>query len=300
MRTPSQYLSEEYLNEYWRPLSLTYKREKTKNDYFTDICFLCDYTKKDMLQNDRRDIDRYFSYLQAKVRNGTLAQSTVNAKADKLHSVYQDLCRRGGYTGENPVHKDNLEQISEYIPPHSIPSLQELDDILEASKGDFMLYMALTMVIRLALTPGELLKIRLSDIILDQNNEAAIVFSYRAEKRYVHIPKDVLEIIDSYVKERAISSEYLLCNRKGNALRIRDLERRYKKQVYKNAVVTYPIQSIRNAAISIMLKAGAPEEEVCEYVDIDYKWIKRYNLAVEKISKISTDYVNLRIVNPCT
>ena len=48
-----------------------------------------------------------------------------------------------------------------------------------------------------------------------------------------------------------------------------------------------------------MLQCGAPEDEVAKYVNIDFHWIKRYNLAVD-LSWEPTEYVNIRIINPYT
>ena len=76
------------------------------------------------------------------------------------------------------------------------------------------------------------------------------------------------------------------------------MERRYQKYVYHGEEVEYTLQALRNGAITIMLKSGAPDIEVANYAGIDFNWIKRYNLAAEILSKTAVDYANIRIINP--
>lgn len=298
MRKPSTYMSEEYLKEYWKPFSQTFSKEKTRNDYFTNLCNLCDYIKKDIPEAVDEDIDCYVRHLLEKVRTGKLKQGTVNVKVSVLHAAYNDLIERGGYENANPVHKDMLPQMSEYINPDKIPTEAEMDTILTAAREDRMMYAIISMIIRCAFTPGEIISIKTEDIIMDKNQQAAVTFHYRKETRYVKVPQDVLAIINSYLAYRTVKSEYLFCNQKGNALRLRDLERRYQKCIYPGREVQYTLQALRNGAITIMLKSGAPGLEVAKYVGIDFNWIKRYNLAAEILSQTAVDYANIRIINP--
>lgn len=299
MGKESSYISDEYLVQYWEPFAATFSREKTRNDYFSNICSLCDYIKKDVLEANEEDVECYIRHLLAQVRAGRLKQSTVNLKASILHAVYNDLMQRGGYKQGNPVRKDDLPQVSVYLRPDEIPNEGQMDEILSRAKADPMMYAVTALIIRCALTSGEIVSLRIDDIIMDEKDHAVMVFCYRNEKRYVKIPSDVLQIIQSYLRCREGNSAYLFCNRKGNALRLRDLERRYKKCIYPDTEVVFTLQALRNGAITLMLQCGAPEDEVAKYVNIDFRWIKRYNLAVD-LSREPTEYVNIRIINPYT
>ena len=122
MGKESSYISDEYLVQYWEPFAATFSREKTRNDYFSNICSLCDYIKKDVLEANEEDVECYIRHLLAQVRAGRLKQSTVNLKASILHAVYNDLRQRGGYKQGNPVRKDDLPQVSVYLRPDEIPN----------------------------------------------------------------------------------------------------------------------------------------------------------------------------------
>ena len=91
-------------------------------------------------------------------------------------------------------------------------------------------------------------------------------------------------------------SEYLFSNKKGNQLRIRDLERLYKKYVLDNMDQQYTLQDLRNAAVVYMLKGGASSGMVADYINIDYGWMHRYNTAVSKLELAAVDFSNIRIV----
>lgn len=282
----------------WRQFANTLKTEKAKGDYFALVKDLCQFTGKDMLEIGPDDARAYADVLAKKRAEGKLAQSTVNVRMARLHSVYRFLAEDYLETGmmDNPFSLVVVPQISEQIPEDKIPKPEELDRILAYAKSNPQLHVAVSMVIRCGFTVGELCSIRRDALIEDARGNHGVRFTYRNIERWVKLPDDVTSLIDGFVCKEAIMSEYLFSNKKGNQLRIRDLERLYKKYVLDNMDQQYTLQDLRNAAVVYMLKGGASSGMVADYINIDYGWMHRYNTAVSKLELAAVDFSNIRIV----
>lgn len=293
MRNPSSYMSEKFLEKGWMPFEKNIKTQKNRENYFTNLCEISDRYQKDILQIDSFDMKDYYESCVKQVTSGKKKPSTIKAKCYQLHATYNYLIKEGLYQDCNPVQLEALPS-SEFIDPKKVPTLKQIDQLLEKARPYPSLYFTIALITRCALTPGEVCSIKLSDFMCDASGITGISLRYGANIRYIPIPDDVLELLGHYMVGQP-KSEYLLYNSKGKRLQLRDLEKRYKKYIYDNQDVEFTLASLRNSSIALMLASGAEEREVANFVNIQFHWIKRYEYVVKEFQSTPIDCVQIQI-----
>lgn len=289
------YLTEQFKESVYYKFLNNLKTAKAKNDYNTLVCSICDFAKKDFTELYVSDAKAFFSQEINKVKEQKQSKITVVAKHSKLHSLSNYIIKYNLIPGYNinPFATVNIPEVDTKILDSSMPTLKQIDHILEFAKAEHQLYVALSIIVRCALTSGELCKLKLNDIIIDPNNNHSFILHYKNKIRYIKIPNDIMVIIHNYISSRSIPGEYLFYNKRNNPMRVRDLENLYAKTMPPTN--NYTMQDIRNRAITYMLKFGASQKQTADYIHITPTWITRYAEVIPELELAAVDYVNIRI-----
>lgn len=294
----SRYLSVTFQEDVLSKFLASLKTDKSKNDYNTLICSICDYCKKDFLDLQIGDAKAFFEEEIRKIIAGSITKQTVTVKLARLLSISNYIIKNDLIDGYlvNPFTNVEIPETEKAVDPKSIPSIDEMDHLLELAKEDTGLYVALSLIIRCALTSGELCKLKRSNLITFSDGTFALDFRYQNSQKRIKLPEDIVDLIDSYMTSRPHAGEYLFYNKRGNPMRMRDMENLYAKTMGPDNQFT--MQDVRNGAIVYMLKCGASQKQAADYVGISPGWMSRYNEALSSMSLAAVDYVNIRISNP--
>ena len=301
----TNYLSDLFKNEIWPLFSKTLNTKKSKSDYYSLLCDISSYAKKDFLLLSDTDAQSYFNHLLMRVSNGKQSEKTVRVKLARLRSV-SNFTLRHSYLFElqqsyvhNPFQNVNLPTAEEYLTKKNVPSIEEMDDILSLAKKNYELYVILSLIIRCGLSAGEICSIKYTDFVQDAAGNVGISYQYRNLTRYVKVPADVLTILQDYIGDTDVAdSEYLFCNRRKNQLRVRDLERLYLKFVPTDVQPHYTLSDLRNGSAAYMLLCGASAKEVSEYINISIEWMRRFDKVLPELQRAACDYTNILIKSP--
>lgn len=302
-----QYLSDQFKNDIWPLFEKTLNTKKSKSDYYALLRDISSYTKKDFLELSDTDAQSFFNHLLMLVANDKQSIKTVKVKLGRLRSI-SNFTLRYSYLFDlqtsyvhNPFGSVTLPSLEEYLTKKNVPSIEEMDDILELAKKNYQLYLILSMMIRCGLSAGEICCIKYTDFVQDKQGNVGIEYRYRSLSRYVKIPPDILSLIQDYIGDTDVAtSEYFFCNRRGNQLRVRDLERLYLKFVPATTLPHYTLSDIRNGAAAYMLLCGASPKEVSDYIGISVEWMRRFDKIIPDLHKAACDYTNIRIKSPVT
>ncbi len=281
----------------------SFQSEKVKSNYISFIASICDYCRKDFLEINPLQAQSYFNYLvlPVKAKKKRPAPSTVRLKYASLHAFSNYLIRNASAYDiqyfNNPFDQVTIQQEDPNLNPLRIPTPVQLNNILHKCESEPALYAALSLVIKCGFTVGELTKLRQDFFILDDSDQAAVVFTYRGLQRCIKIPDDVLAVLDYYWNKQTRNSAYLFENKSGHPMRVRDIERLYRKCMGDDFQFT--LADLRNGCIALLLASGAPAKEIGNYVGVrSCRWLHRYDKVIPELSLAPCDYSNLYIKCP--
>lgn len=284
-----------YLDEtIWQEFESTLQTTQAKKEYKREVLAICQYTKKSFVTLSRLEIQAYFNYLL----RSHLKPSTILSKQAKLRSFSNYLCNNASRFqieyGHNPFISINfMPDSSFYIASNHVPSVPEIDSILSEASSSPEVYLILSLLVKCTISPGELCRIRLSDFYLDETGYPYLKIISKGNARSIKITSDIVDIINSYVASVAPTT-YLFENRNGNQLRLRDMERHFRKVLPS---CNYTLSDIRNSGIAIMLAQGIPQIQVAAYAGITPLWLRRFEKQLPQLGVQAIDLSSLQIKN---
>ena len=189
---------------------------------------------KGFLQLNYEDVQSYAQMLLEKVQDGKFSPSYACAEFGRARSLasYIDTnqSKFNGLYYKNPFSGYIFPTYTKDVSPSSIPSAQEVDEILEKVKDDDALFAVVTLIVRCSLSPGECIGIKRDDFILDSNDVMLLRITKRSFTRFVTVPDDVRDIINRYTASYpGAEHDSLFLNSRGEPLLLRALQKRFKK-----------------------------------------------------------------------
>lgn len=297
MNTQS-FISDFFLCNIWENFSATLVNDKTRKQYFSLISDICTFCQKDFLALSLGDVDSYFSYLMEKYKTGGHTANTLLVKRAQLHSVSNYIIKHASILGvreytSNPFINLTIPETNIFIESKDIPSLLQINEILEAAVIEPRLFVAISLVIRCALSATELLNIKMNHFFSDSAGRFGLKINTSESDRIVKVPEDIMKIIVQHGMYFE-PEDYLLQNHKGEKMSYRYLNRLYHK--YVPVELPYNLSDIRHAAIAYMLAGGSTPSDVAAYTGISPVWMFRYDKVVSELSIAPCDYSHLQIV----
>lgn len=297
MREQSLYISTYFMEKVWNKFSYSLKRERTRNDYFSTICDICDYLSCDFINITPNGAQSFFDKLSGEHK---LTIKTINTKLSYLRSlssymydIRQELDKDDYLT---PFISVNITGYSTYLDPGQVPSKASIDTLLHTCKDDSTMFLIISLVVRCSLTATQICSILTNKITIDGNNTCSILFpgnSSLKDKR-ICVPADVATILYEYMNEHG-QTEWLFNNKSGKRLRLRTLQSMMAKVAEDAGLSGITLQDLRNSSIALMLHGGAPAAKVSAYSNIAPRWIYRFDRVIEEIKDEPCDYMHLTI-----
>lgn len=291
LRADCMYLSEK-THRLFESFQVKQKPETVKS-YAAEIAQICSLFSCDFLDLTSKECEVYFEILNGKVSAGELKVSTVTRKMHQLSSFARFISLQGiGFL--NPFSGIFLEEAKEEIPPASIVSFHDLDKVIGVLEdaGDFPTLFGVLFSVKLMLRMNEFRLLKFSSFSVDaKTNECFVrVSSENGDVRYVKVPFDLFEKLESYHQTR----EGFVVSRSGEKPEIaRWLQRHLKDACLLAGVAPFNFQDLRNTGAYTAGKNGIEVLELSEQLGHkSERHIKRLeNITVSPIA--ATNYVNI-------
>lgn len=296
----SDYFSEEFI-ELFTVYTNSIANERTAAETWGAVRVLCDYLKKDFLDIDEKDSTHFFDYMASRASQGTLKCTTINSRK----SIYNRLCI---FLNENypelgfgnPFAQIRPLTYRAGIKPSKIPSLSEIDAVLEASKSEPMYYLILSLAFRAALTATNIISLR-QDNIQKTDKGLCIHFTGKHDQ-IIPLPNDITILLSDYMASMTYMDKegHLFYNKYNNPLTLRNLDKAVEKYIARSGIEKkYTLQDLRSRAILDMLHATLEHEgdvkNVASYVGIRELRLNTYVNATTFVEKCPADLVNLAV-----
>lgn len=273
--------------------------------YWSVVRILCDYTKKDFLDIDEHDADAFYKYMMVRAQEGSLKNTTVNMRL----SCYKNLANFittnfPTWNYVNPFVRLRPLDYTAGIKPSKIPTLKEIDAILDAAKESDMYYLIITLAFRVALSVADITSMRLHNV---KNNDTGLYLHFAKKSRsdtekVVPLPEDVSILLSDYINSMPYvdADGHLFYNKYNNPLTMRNVDSAISKYVEKSGIDNkYTLKDLRSRAILDMVGASIdkdlPVEAVAAYAGIRDLRLNLYVRAANLVESCPADLVNIQV-----
>ena len=278
--------------------------ERTRYNYSAIISSFADCLKGDPVECSEDDAKRYVEWLTHEQSLGNLTRNTVRTRISVMKSFFRFYKSYRDKAYVSPFAFIDLPVLEEDAVTSLIPSIKELDNILEASKGDAVYYALLSLLIKTGSPLKDVLSLRVRDV---KKKEPVIFFTQsitHPQGRYLRVSDDIHRILLDYIDYRLTINikegheDWLFINRYGKRLSQRSARGNFKKILSDSGIdKPYTLSSVHAASL-IMLAEKGTVKELMEYADLSHWRASDYVAAVASRGDRSYDlssYLNFDI-----
>ena len=295
----SQNVHTEFVNKkVWEMFKKRFKSHTTEASYWSDITEFCRFCGKKAEDTEKKDVDRYYSYMKKKAESGIISPLTVTKKFRELHSFFKFAEEEAE---DGAVYRDyfypylkNMEK--EKGLARSIP-VEDMDALLKAALDDLAVYTILTLMYRAGLSSTEITGLDGPEDFIMYGEDGYALISGREEPCY--IPRDAWEILMKYMDQRE-NCQSLFYNRSGRRLNTMYISRMMKKYCQKAGIGQYSAEAVRNCCAFNLFSFGASPKQTAEQMGRTQQQIRRYKGMSyrENLRRKADELVKIRIQSP--
>lgn len=271
MRKLTNYCSKRFKNLF-AEYGASVRSERTRDEYVSIVNMITTYLCKDFMKISESDALLYFGYLRGEVLGGRISVSTYNLRASSLKSIAKFLEEKD-LDFENPFGRVIRMEGDDSIKERYIPSVTELDQIIDAAKDDSMWYLILCLALRACLSATQITQIRKQNIHVEEDGRVILYFPPGATQPnglWVTLPEDMRDLFLSYVN--SVSGDeagHIFFNERKNPLSVRNIDHGVKRFVDASGVERkYTIKDLRSRGVLEMASAGIDPEIIQEYTGL--------------------------------
>lgn len=302
MRRASAFLKEDTLDIINRFID-TYKNKRTGEEYFSYICLLCDYLKKDYFDIQKNDAAVFFEHLNNRFYNGSISIYTIRVRLNCYNSFTQFI--QNNYPQmeyRNPFYGMKLPDVNTKVDARRIPSMYEMDEIIgKAKEESYMVYLIVALALRVGLTASRIASLSKKNIV-SENGAYYLFYPNKydsTQDKYIKLPSDVSDVLIPYIESQDLCDSYghIFYNRLKKPVTVRNIDSYINQVISKSNVAgKYTIKDFRNRGILDMIDSGADVDAISEYVGISKLWVGRFAESTGVIGECPADLVNYRLL----
>ena len=297
MRELCEYVSDDFRNAY-RTFSTSVRSLRTLDEYTGYVNLICNYLKMDFLDIGYKEADGYFKELRSQISAGKLSRYTACVRL----SCYKSL---GSYIASLGI-KEKYEDPFQYIHrpevdfnnlhANKVPTLGELDGLIDVVKQDTMFYLVFMLASRVGMSATDIVSIRSQLIGTNENGAYYIQFpakTYFDEPRIVVLPDDVCAVLSRHLLELAgrssaiesvqtrivenVSKGCIFLNKHGYPLTVRNIDAYFDKACRESGLEKkYTLKDFRSRAILQLADAGVSAKDISEFTGLKMQRAQSY------------------------
>lgn len=272
-----------------------FTNSRTKQEYHNICNGFSKFCEKDFLDAVYDDAAAYMHYL---VNDRKLSENTIKSRFCCLSRIARHISEHLNF---NDIFADFFTTAKQTaIAVSHVPSLRELDEILEVAKLNYssMYYIIISLVIRCALTATEIVSLSI-DSVKNDGNIVYLKTCTGGKMNTAIVPDDLINIFNDYIKSVTglYKDNMLFHNSKDTPLSVKVLDINVRKIITAAGYPDYNLRKIRGGAIVRSLK-NADIEKVKSYTGLKDLALMRYIPAADTIKFGYADNLHNFIIKP--
>ncbi|GEM_PF-4096686 len=300
LRQYCPYLSDKFLEIFDDYALNRFKKHNTKLQYLYAIAALCNYSKCDFLALTAQHVQDFFHKFE---QNADI--STVKYNLRIYRAVARFVDAKAKEYDISPIYTAYfttliLPETEVELDPNDLPTFEEIDQVFQyvKSNNEMALFIAMSLALRCGMTIHEITSLKRPMFFQDAKGNYGIRMKVsNTSDRFVKVPEDVANIIMHYVSARFSDVPNLLLNKQNRPVSIRSLQNWLRSACLACDVEPFTLNQLRVISVSHMLKSGAPEKKIAEYINVKgTAWFFRYNRVVKELEDSAVDYTHIKIV----
>lgn len=301
---PALYMTAEEQDTVMAICNIARKNPDSRKHLSYIVTYFSNYIKKSPISATYTDITSYISFLQSQQHKKLLTESYCYVIFCELRSFFSfgaqlQYLPNGSLFDSipNPFHWTYSSQMD------ALPSLEDLDLLLSLTSDNLFLSLAVLFAFRMALPVSEIVKLRRSDVVQNENDGLFYLKALRyidelQQDAYLLIPDDVLPLIRESVCTAAANDTdpYLIRSLRRRATTIRTLQHTLSV-VQADTELHITFSKLRSMGIYIMMISNVPFESLCSYVNLAPagNWFLTKPIP-DRLCLDASSYVHIRIV----
>ncbi len=300
LRQYCPYLSDKFLEILDEYALNRFKKVQTKLQYLYAIASLCNHTKSDFLTLTDKKVQDFFEHFSQEAD-----LSTVKYNLRIYRAIARFIDEHAKLYKVSPIYTQffttvSLPEQEIEIDPADLPSFEEIDRVFQYAKekNEMVLFIAMSLALRCSMTIHEITALKKEMFFQDAKGNYGIRIKVsNTSDRFVKIPEDVANIIMNYVSTRFAEVPNLLLNKQNRPVSIRSLQNWLRSACISCNIKPFTLNQLRVLSVAHMLKSGAPEKKIAEYINVKgTAWFFRYNRVVKELEDSAVDYTHIKIV----
>ena len=300
LRQYCPYFSDKFLELFDHYALNRFKKHNTKLQYLYAIAALCNYSKCDFLELTSEQVQEFFHNFE---KNADISTVKYNLRIYRAVARFIDANAKDYQI--SPVYTAYfttliLPETEVEFDPSEFPSFEEIDYVLQyvKAKNEMSLFIAMSLALRCGMTIHEITGLKREMFFQDAKGNYGIRMKVsNTSDRFVKVPEDVANLIIQYVSSRFTDMSDLLLNKQNRPVSIRSLQNWLRSACLACEIKPFTLNQLRVLSVSHMLKSGAPEKKVAEYINVKgTAWFFRYNRIVKELEDSAVDYTHIKII----
>ena len=239
---------------------LKYERaysDNTVGAYMNDLNKYEEFLKKDILESDTEDLEKYLKYIK------NLESTTVAHKITSIKSYFNYNIKRG-IVSVNPADKVSRPKLTKHLPEYlTEEEVGKLLDVEVKSPYDYRNKTILELLYSSGIRISELVNIKTPNY--DSEECLIRIMGKGSKERIVFFNNHSLIAINKYLENRGFNNDYLVLNNKGKEISVRGIELIIKNVIDKACLkVHVSPHTFRHTFATHMLSNGCPLKSVQE------------------------------------
>ena len=275
------------------------KTKDSRQNLFYIIVNFGEYCEKSVFEADTVDALRYLEFLSDEIDAKRLEEKYGACLFMELRRFYDCALSKNLVTDNPLAGMSNPFQMPDKIYVSDLPTLTDVDLLLQLCDNHPVLFLAVLLAFRLTLPINEIVNLEKSQFCIDESDANMYLKAWRwveGEKKelFLLIPRDMVPYVRKVAASSPAEYKYLIRNQKNRPYTARSLQR-LLADVQEDTGIKVQFSELRSLGIYLMLAEQIPIKEICSFANVRGDWLTRYNEIPEELKLDTANYVHIRI-----
>lgn len=279
MRELNQYCSEEFKTLFFE-YAADVRSMRSVEEYISIVNMITSTLSLDFLDIRELDAAYYFGKLEQEVIHARLSTKTFSMRVSCCNTIANFIAaKKTDYV--NPFRNIRRMDVDDSIKRKNIPSVDEIDKIIDAASNDPMWYLILCLALRTCLTATQITRVRAQNIRESEDGKVLLYFPKtptQPKDLWITVPDDVKELMLSYLEKTPSDEQgHIFFNERKHPLSVRNINFGVRRYVEASGIENhYSIKDLRSRGVLAMASAEIAPEVIGEYADLSQLRVRHF------------------------
>jgi hypothetical protein len=255
--------------------------------------------EKPLFEVTPQDANTYINYLKQQKKARQMEESTCYCIYTELRRFYESVFDNG-CIDQNPFDGDRPFRNKDQLSASSLPSLAEVDHLLDLCSDNMQLYVAVLLAFRMVLPIAKIAPLRKNQFVYEKSSGDVYLSIQRQseeEASYLYVPDDLHKPLSQLIASSPQSYPYLFRSLRNGPYNVRSLQHMLS-EVQKADDTSIQFNQLRSLGIYFMMIEKIPADDICSYAGITDTWLNAFDHIPDAFRYDAMKYSRIYIREP--